>query len=204
MVPKSHFGSLLKGILIPWNLAIFSATSAEMLGSLSSHVSSLRLCQKRICFLRKRLLNGTCALFPKIYDEVKQLEVSNGASEDTLNKPMATYWDVLLQSSLRENPIEFRSKLSFCQNGKHYTLQHHCLCPLKTHNQQDNILKRDCFDQFFSEWGSSRVFNSSTVRTPQHSSRNVEDINLISVHESNLKNPHSCSNWECETCQNKF
>lgn len=79
----------------------------------------------------------------------KQLEVSNGASEDTLNNSMATYWDVLLQSSLRENPVEFRSKLSFCQNGKHYTLQHHCLCPLKTHNQQDNILKCDCCDQFF-------------------------------------------------------
>lgn len=45
MVPNSHFGSLLKGILIPWNLAIFCATSAEMLGSLSSQVSSLRLCK---------------------------------------------------------------------------------------------------------------------------------------------------------------
>lgn len=43
MVPKSHLGSLLKGILIRWNLAIFSATSAEMLGSLNSSVSSLRL-----------------------------------------------------------------------------------------------------------------------------------------------------------------
>lgn len=158
MVPKSHFGSLLKGILIPWNLAIFSATSAEMLGSLSSHVSSLRLCQKRICFLRKKTVKWDIprdSLFLKIYDEIKQLEVSNGASEDTLNTPMATYWDVLLQSSLRENPVEFRSKLSFCQNGKHYTLQHHCLCPLKTHNQQDNFLKCDCFDQFFPERGSS-------------------------------------------------
>lgn len=48
MVPNSHFGSLLKGILIPWNLAIFSATSAEMLGSLNSEVSSLRLCQQDI------------------------------------------------------------------------------------------------------------------------------------------------------------
>lgn len=46
MVPNSHLGSLLKGILIPWNLAIFSATSAEMLESLNSQVSSLRLCQK--------------------------------------------------------------------------------------------------------------------------------------------------------------
>lgn len=48
MVPKSHLGSLLKGILIPWNLAIFSATSAEMLGSLNSQVSSLRLCRQII------------------------------------------------------------------------------------------------------------------------------------------------------------
>lgn len=45
MVPKSHLGSLLKGILIPWNLAMFSATSLEILGSLSSQVFSLRLCQ---------------------------------------------------------------------------------------------------------------------------------------------------------------
>lgn len=87
---------------------------------------------------------------------------------------MATYWDVLLQSSLRENPVEFRSKLSFCQNGKHHTLQHHGLCPLKTHNQQDNILKYDCFDQFFSEMESSRQCS-----TPHHSSRNVDDNNLI-------------------------
>lgn len=45
MVPNSHLGSLLKGILIPWNLAIFSAISAEMHGSLNSHVSNLRLCK---------------------------------------------------------------------------------------------------------------------------------------------------------------
>lgn len=44
---------------------------------------------------------------------------------------MSTYRDVLLQSTLRENPVEFRSELPFCQNGKHYTLQHHGLCPLK-------------------------------------------------------------------------
>lgn len=48
IVPNSHLGSLLKGILIAWNLAIFSATSAEMLGSLNSQVSSLRLCQQGI------------------------------------------------------------------------------------------------------------------------------------------------------------
>lgn len=126
---------------------------------------------------------------------MKQLEVPSGASEDTLNKPMATYWDVLLQSSLRENPVEFRSKLSFCQNGKHYTLQHHCLCPLETHNQQDNILKCDCFDQFvFLRGDHQDSVQPPTVRTPHQSSTSVEDNNLISVHQSNLKNLPSCSN----------
>ena len=44
IVPKSHLGSLLKGIRMAWNAAIFWATSAEMEGSPSSQVSSLRLC----------------------------------------------------------------------------------------------------------------------------------------------------------------
>lgn len=46
IVPKSHLGSLLNGIFMPWNLAIFSAISAEMSGKLSSSVVSFLLCNK--------------------------------------------------------------------------------------------------------------------------------------------------------------
>lgn len=97
---------------------------------------------------------------------MKQLEVSNGASEDTWNKPTATYWDVLLQPSLGENPVEFRSKLSFCQNGKHYTLQHHCLCPLEAHNQQDSILKWLFRPVCFWEGILTTVFNPPRCALP--------------------------------------
>lgn len=45
-----------------------------------------------------------------------------------------TYRDVLLQSALRENTIEFRSQFPLCQDGKHHTLQHHGFSPLKTHS----------------------------------------------------------------------
>lgn len=51
-------------------------------------------------------------------------------------KMLVTYRDVLLQSALRENTVEFRSQLSLRQNGKHHTLQHHGLRPLKTHNSK--------------------------------------------------------------------
>lgn len=44
-----------------------------------------------------------------------------------------TYRDVLLQSALRENAIEFRSQLPLCQDCKHHTLQYHGFSPLKRH-----------------------------------------------------------------------
>ena len=45
IVPNNHLGSLLNGILMPWNLATFSAISADTLGILSSSVSSFLLCK---------------------------------------------------------------------------------------------------------------------------------------------------------------
>lgn len=63
MVPNSHLGSLLKGIRMAWNLAIFSATSAEMLGSLSSQVSSLRLCGTEGHGLR--IISRVARIYPK-------------------------------------------------------------------------------------------------------------------------------------------
>lgn len=53
-----------------------------------------------------------------------------------INSNMLTYRDVLLQSALRENTIEFRPKLPLCQDGEHDTLQHHGLRPLETNNRR--------------------------------------------------------------------
>lgn len=47
MVPNIHLGSLLKGITMPWKRAIFTAISAEMLGSGRSSVTRRRLCRWR-------------------------------------------------------------------------------------------------------------------------------------------------------------
>lgn len=44
MVPNSQWGSLVNGISMPWNRAIFVAISADNTGSRSSHVFSGRLC----------------------------------------------------------------------------------------------------------------------------------------------------------------
>lgn len=44
MVPNSQWGSLVKGISMPWNLAIFVAMAADNTGSRSSCVFSGRLC----------------------------------------------------------------------------------------------------------------------------------------------------------------
>lgn len=44
MVPNSQWGSLVKGISMPWNWAIFVAMVADSTGSLSSRVFSGRLC----------------------------------------------------------------------------------------------------------------------------------------------------------------
>lgn len=51
-----------------------------------------------------------------------------------MNNNVVTYGDILLQSALRENTVEFWSQLPFRQDSKHHTLQHHGLRPLKTHN----------------------------------------------------------------------
>lgn len=44
MVPNSQWGSLVKGISMPWNWAIFVAMAADSTGSLSSRVFSGLLC----------------------------------------------------------------------------------------------------------------------------------------------------------------
>lgn len=44
MVPNSQWGSLVNGISMPWNRAIFVAISADSTGSRSSQVFSGRLC----------------------------------------------------------------------------------------------------------------------------------------------------------------
>lgn len=44
MVPNSQWGSLVKGISMPWNLAIFVAMAADNSGSRSSCVFSGLLC----------------------------------------------------------------------------------------------------------------------------------------------------------------
>lgn len=62
--------------------------------------------------------------------------LSTDVDEFIIQYNMMTYWDVLLQSALGEYTIEFRSKLPFCQDGKHHTLQHHGLSPLKRHNSK--------------------------------------------------------------------
>lgn len=53
-----------------------------------------------------------------------------------MNNNTVTYRDILLKSALRENTVEFRSQLPLRQDGKHHTLQHHGLRPLKTHNSK--------------------------------------------------------------------
>lgn len=44
MVPNSQWGSLVKGISMPWNWAILVAMAADNSGSRSSFVFSGRLC----------------------------------------------------------------------------------------------------------------------------------------------------------------
>lgn len=62
--------------------------------------------------------------------------LSTDVDEFIIQHNMMTYWNVLLQSALGEYTIEFGSKLPFCQDGKHHTLQHHGLSPLKRPNNK--------------------------------------------------------------------
>ena len=98
IVPKSHLGSLLNGILIPWNFAIFSATSAEMLGLLNSHVSSLRLYQWMI-------IQAVTKIFSFLALKVHEIFVSTHKASHPIRNYMAPLkqmyfiWNFLVKTS---------------------------------------------------------------------------------------------------------
>lgn len=105
MVPNSHLGSLLKGILIAWNLAIFSATSAEMLGSLNSQVSSLRLCQWVI--INDSFIH-TVAMILSVFEVALSMFLWKTFSKKWLN----TEKNASYLSHLRNNKFKFLTKMT--------------------------------------------------------------------------------------------
>lgn len=122
MVPNSQWGSLVNGISMPWNRAIFVAISADSTGSRSSQVFSGRLCtQEPIRVVRGLGLEGEGVGNGGGGDvRVWGQEVPRGGQG---RAGLGSYWDVLFQPALWEDSVELRPERPLCQDGEHHTFE---------------------------------------------------------------------------------
>lgn len=150
MVPNSQWGSLVKGISMPWNLAIFVAMAADNTGSRSSCVFSGRLCTQEPIRVVKGLgqvgegwgKGGgvESGLGENSLPGVRDVKADTGkglggkGSASGRSGP-GSYWDVLFQPALWKDSVELGPQRPLCKYGEHHTFKDQGVHSLKEDGQ---------------------------------------------------------------------
>lgn len=140
MVPNNQWGSLVKGISMPWNRAIFVAMAADNTGSRRSCVFSGRLCTQESLRVVRGLGQegggmGQWGVRVESGSGVRVVRADIGKGTGA-GEGGASYWDVLFQPALWKDSVELGSQRPLRKDGEHHTFKDQRVHALKGDAQQ--------------------------------------------------------------------